>query len=785
MATGSAVLLQAMGNGVIWSQVGTYVSPANGHSVYVYQRGTTTQVDVYSDTGLSSLMSQPLSTGSWVIPGSGQLAATPGSIPGYVEDPATTGVALDFYDATQGVRMPAYPSEPTDVVPQDSNGNPVFKSPAASSSLLGLDSSGKVTAGPLTSSVVTVITPSGDTSGVTDTAAINAATATGCVRLKRGGVYYTDGTLYFSANSLDATDAIINAANGGFCMAANYGSLPVATATDGATTASSATINTSLGATAVTALANGETIAISVMGASAAGANCPFIGLVASATSTSVTVEDFNGSTWAPATTVSSAAVALFVLDQSPRLVGGTWNKGSNTGGGITARMGIQVAFAQDHYVWPQRITSTFGTDNGHAIDLGAVIRGSAGISQGVNFSGVGIQLKGPFVTTHIGFLRGSLADDGIAITCNDWPSHGLTGGNGWGCVSDGVATTSTNGYGFKVIAGAGNTVDGIQNRVVHGAVQYGGVYIGDDSSQGATTGGTYGDIDFGKCDCVVNNAGSALIRLYSPAANVIRGRLVSNPNQSALLEAAAYVLGSSTATIGLLALDFDCAGSVGYVVGAIYGDSSTVTINRILATGYWKVTKTNQQMIRMQNCIVDKIDVDMDVTMTSSSLDFVVEANAAATINRVRLRGTYRDAYNLGYAQSGYTGTTEWIVDGDVLTAQNVVQVFGGTHNVTLLQPYLSSVSTSVVNTTGATVRVTGSVQKEGLGSSTLVHRAASESVSVNGPDFAQDLATLTPQEGDMVYDNQSRTGALGVAIYHSGGTGNGWKNLYTGGTY
>jgi hypothetical protein len=56
--------------------------------------------------------------------------------------------------------------------------------------------------------------------------------------------------------------------------------------------------------------------------------------------------------------------------------------------------------------------------------------------------------------------------------------------------------------------------------------------------------------------------------------------------------------------------------------------------------------------------------------------------------------------------------------------------------------------------------------------------------SLSGAGDTFA-DLATLSPLEGDMVADGSSRTGSTGVAIYHSGGTGNGWKNLYTGATY
>ena len=115
----SPVLLQALGNGVIWDQNGNGI---NGHQVYVYQRGTTTQVTVYGDSGLSSPMSQPLSTGSWIVPSSGQSTPAPGSIPGYVAD----GQELDFYDATSGIRMPAEPVASGDVALLSATGRQTF-----------------------------------------------------------------------------------------------------------------------------------------------------------------------------------------------------------------------------------------------------------------------------------------------------------------------------------------------------------------------------------------------------------------------------------------------------------------------------------------------------------------------------------------------------------------------------------------------------------------------------------------------------------------------------------
>lgn len=90
----SAVLLQSLGNGEIQDSDGNAL---NGHEVYVYTRGSTTQVQVYSDAALSSPLAQPLITGAG--------GANPGGIPGYI----AAGQAIDLFDATANQRQPAEP----------------------------------------------------------------------------------------------------------------------------------------------------------------------------------------------------------------------------------------------------------------------------------------------------------------------------------------------------------------------------------------------------------------------------------------------------------------------------------------------------------------------------------------------------------------------------------------------------------------------------------------------------------------------------------------------------
>lgn len=82
-----AIALASLANGVLTDQYGNVLQ---GRQVYVYEQGTTTQVDVYSDSGLSQAATQPLVT-------------TAAGIPGYVK----TAQSLDFVDAASGDRVPA------------------------------------------------------------------------------------------------------------------------------------------------------------------------------------------------------------------------------------------------------------------------------------------------------------------------------------------------------------------------------------------------------------------------------------------------------------------------------------------------------------------------------------------------------------------------------------------------------------------------------------------------------------------------------------------------------
>jgi hypothetical protein len=102
----SGVPLSSLATGVVWlAGVGNTVELGIGRLVFVYQRGTTTQVPVYSaQTLVGSPVTQPLTSD-----------ATAGTIPGYIG----AGQPIDFLDVVTGQRAQAEPLSIADLIGTD------------------------------------------------------------------------------------------------------------------------------------------------------------------------------------------------------------------------------------------------------------------------------------------------------------------------------------------------------------------------------------------------------------------------------------------------------------------------------------------------------------------------------------------------------------------------------------------------------------------------------------------------------------------------------------------
>jgi hypothetical protein len=72
-------------------------------------------------------------------------------------------------------------------------------------------------------------------------------------------------------------------------------------------------------------------------------------------------------------------------------------------------------------------------------------------------------------------------------------------------------------------------------------------------------------------------------------------------------------------------------------------------------------------------------------------------------------------------------------------------------------------------------------------LTSGTLFSRTGAQALSATGDAGCRaDLSMLTPRDQDVVNNtNAALSCGTGLALFRAGGTGHGWKNLYSGATY
>jgi hypothetical protein len=223
----------------------------------------------------------------------------------------------------------------------------------------------------------TVVTPSGDTTGATDTSALNTALSTartaggGAIQGVPGKTYYIDAPLVVGSGcQLLMTGAtVIEVAESNCNIFQNYAAAnPAATSSDGAISAGSNVLTTSLGASAVA----GQTV---VIGAIGGGSGCagnagqsPLCGIVASATPTTITINKLGTGLPNPAqliclsqalsTTSAITSLPVSILTEAVSSGSVTLTFGGNTQtftttGASVGATSISVSSATPNYPYP------------------------------------------------------------------------------------------------------------------------------------------------------------------------------------------------------------------------------------------------------------------------------------------------------------------------------------------------------------------------------------------------------------------------------------------------
>jgi hypothetical protein len=671
----------------------------------------------------------------------------------------------------------------------------------AASGVASLDSTGKLPTGQVPTLPAFLPLPSGDTSGATDAANLNTLLAAGgTIRpnpLIVSPTYYVNTTLIGPAGGnldIDWGDSTIVQPTGSNCNLFR----PYCYAHPAATGTASITSGTNTVTSAV-AVSVGQTVAI--VGAGGNG-NGPLVGNVATTGSGTFTVNTLDGRPLNCTATVSGAAITVYNRDQNISFKGGIWQLGNNAATGINLHAFL-FRFIDNLTVEINETSRPTGAGK-YMIAIGGCTNVVAS-GKNITNSSDGIHFTGPCFNINVPYLSGSTGDDLLALTCGDYSQYADTGGDIIGVTIGTVQGQKWGALGclMKLIAGAGWLLDDLKvEGQILGAPAQDAVYIGDDPGQVATVGGTYGNIDVGT---VVASTAPGYYQLYlgSPAADRIAAKLHYPPTTA---YAACFVTGASTVTINELDLTAD-AGGVN--TRALQINSATVTINMVRLRGHWAPTAGNAFVYAQAGTVNQMVLEDITAALGSSTGNVIDVIGAtvgdivfrggnitgtlgyavyytAGTISRVRFIGTNIGALTAAFRAAVSLAATDITLDAVIFAGTNRAVDFYSSGTCTIGHGcQFLNLQNAAIYASGATVRVVGAPPALTAGTFTLLQRAASEAVSVNGPGLSVDLAILTPLEGDMVIDSSSRTGSTGVAVHHTGGTGNGWKNLYSGATY
>jgi hypothetical protein len=636
---------------------------------------------------------------------------------------------------------------------------------------------------------------------VTDAASLNTLLAAGgTIRpnpLVSSPTYYVNATLVGPAGGnldIDWGDSIIVQPSGSNCNVFRpYCYVhPVTTGTASITSGTNTVTSASV-------VAVGQTVVIAGAGGNGNG---PLVGNVATTGSGTFTVNTLDGRPLNCTATVSGAAITVYNRDQNITFKGGIWQLGNNTGTGINLHA-LLFRFIDGLTIDIPGTSRTTGVGK-YMVSIGGCTSVTA-TGKNITNTSDGFHFAGPCFDINVPYVEGSTGDDLLAFTGGDYASYADTAGDIIGVTIGTVHGQASGSLGnlARFIAGSGWLLDDVNVKGQWlGAPAQNAIFLGDDPGSAATTGGTYGRLDLGKV-AAATPAGYYQLYISSPAAERIKVNL-DYPLTTAY--AAAFVGGTSTVTINELDLTAD-AGGVN--TRALQINSANVTINTVKLKGHWAPTAANA-FVYAQAGTVNQMVLEDVVAALGASTGNVIDVTGATigdimfrggnitgttgyavyytagTVSRVRFIGTNIGAVTSAFRALAALAATDITFDATIFAGTNRAANFYASGTCTIGHGcQFLNLQNAAIYASGATVRVVGAPPALTAGTFTLLQRAGSETVSVNGPGLAVDLAILTPQEGDMVLDSSSRTGSTGVAVHHTGGTGNGWKNLYSGATY
>lgn len=617
----------------------------------------------------------------------------------------------------------------------------------------------------LSATVKTIGVASGDSTGATDKATINALLAAarsagqGVVRGLSGQTYQINGPLIVGSGvTLDLTGCTLVEVAGSSCnMLQNYSyANPVATASDAAVTSGSNVVTTSLSAQAVV----GQTLIVT--GAGAAG-NGELVGNISAVGSGTITLTKLDGVAAASASaTVTGAAVVLQTRDTEITVRGGSWNRGANgpnsgaTRGSAVAGHSLFFSGVDGLHVDLDQALSTAGVVFvwvTNASDFDVAVRSS-------NVVRTAVQIVGPCYQGRVDYVSGHTPDDLVSICGNVYPSQTNTAGDIVDITIGTVFGQNVGGNLLRFNAGAGCTIDAAKVGAILGTA-VNGLIVGDDYGFPTSTGGTYGTIDVEFIQCTVTTGYQML--LQTPVAKRIRVA-----GESAQSSPAPFAFGgTSTATIELLEIRWDFLSNSASGAG-ISIQTATGTIDHLLLNNCTVDFAQAPPLIQATLGTVDLLTFrDCRVTLGSTSYLLYVQG---ATINRIVFEGgKYYGGTAIVRWQSGPSAADVSFIGTRTSGIGRLLNfaISGLTATVTMIDLVMASNGNAAIYTSGSTLNIYGSAVSAVGGTTALIQRAASETINVFGLAIPVDLAQCAnPVNGLATNTNAALSCGAGPCI-------------------
>ncbi len=571
----------------------------------------------------------------------------------------------------------------------------------------------------------------GPSNGTDDTATIQAALDSAAyVRGMPGQNYKYTGFVYRQGGNqtLDMTGCTLTKiarSGGNINSVTNYASdHPAATGADGASTSSSAVIQTTLGAVAVA----GQSLTVAGAGPS----GMMLCGRVVSATSTSITLD-----TAAQTTVASAAAVNLYTRDTNITLKGGTWVDSTFTGTGKAIH---HILFCRvDGLVIDIDGLSSTPLSGKYAIFPADVTNFDIRV-RNLNAGSDGVHIQGPARNGVIRNIEGTSGDDFVVLGTSDAsPGIDFVVGD----ITD-VEILDLRPYSigtscyFKIYGYAGTSVKRIRVSGVKGTSGIGTAYLGFNSPQ---NGVAMDDIriqdvetDFTNIVRILGNGGSLTVRNVS--TRYAGATLVAAIDQTA---------GTTWTTVDVEGVDAPNLASTG-AGGSIVQVNGTITNlfagkSAVSFAGSSAFVFLNNSASSVTKCMISRVAM-------SGSASLVKAPNSGSVLTELWTSDCRADSPG-------------FFVDFNTATTWNV-------SNCSSYSPGNGSVNLRAA----ANVKIIGNGTKF-LGGN--VNATAGYALRVDCPDFNVDTVKITaPSNGDRCWNGNTASAPYvnGPCVYDSAST-------------